>query len=355
MSRQVFLSHLLIIFVACLVFAGVLGLVSPEFYEQQLDRVTVLATQEWVWLRVTLQESQRRTVLLSLLVSFPVAALLAAGTAYFETQRVTEVVKRLAEGSRRVARGQYGERLEGRGDELGEIAHHFNQMAEALEQADENRRELIDAVVHEVRTPLSNLRSHAEALVDGVLSHEEVVEAITREVSILRRVTDDLLLVTRIEAGESVLETSPERPETLVADAFERFVHAFEDAGRSLRTEVPDALPAVCADRERVGQVFGNLLSNALLHAPGGDVVLRAEAVERGVQFSVVDSGLGVAEEHQPHLFRRFYRVDAARQGQRMGVGLTVAKGLVEAMDGEIGMKSEPGEGSVFFFTLPRA
>lgn len=358
MSRRIFLSHLFIILVTCLVFAGVLGLVSPEFYQRQLDNITVLATEEWLWLRVSLEEGQRRTVLLSLLVSLPFAALLAAGTAYWETRRISSAVEELAQGSREVAEGNYAKRLAERGDELGEIAHHFNQMARALERADEDRRQLINAVVHEVRTPLSNLRSHAEALADGVMSSEEVASVLVREVNMLHRITDDLLLVTRLAAGESAVQLSQEQPRDLVNDAFERFVHAFEDHGRTLNLTLPDVLPVVLADRERVGQVFGNLLTNALLYTPKGTaVVIGAEARRSGVRFFVSDDGPGISAEHRPHLFARFYRADAGRnrQDQRMGVGLTVAKGLVEAMDGTIGVESTSGEGSTFFFTLPRA
>ena len=356
MSRRIFLSHLLTILVACAVFAGVLGLVSPEFYRQQLDNITLLATQEWVWLRVTLEEGQRRTVLLSLLMSLPFAALLAAGTAYWETRRISSAVEELAQGSREVAEGNYGERLTERDGELGEIAHHFNQMATALERADEDRRQLIDAVVHEVRTPLSNLRSHAEALADGVMSQGEVVSVLVREVNMLHRITDDLLLVTRLAAGESAMQLSREQPRDLVSDAFDRFVHAFEDRDKTLRLEVADALGAVRADRERVGQVFGNLLFNALLYTSEGSTVkVGAEAQEGGVRFFVTDDGPGILAEHQPHLFERFYRADAGRSRQRMGVGLTVAKGLIEAMSGAVGVESKPEEGSTFFFTLPRA
>ena len=354
MSRRIFLSHLLTLSVACLVLAGVFNLVSPEFYRQQLDSVALLVTPEWVWLRVSLEHGQRRTVLLSLLVSLPISALFAAGTAYAETRRIASAVEKLAKGSREIARGRYGERLEIRGDELGALALHFNQMAAALQEADENRHQLVRAVVHEVRTPLSNLRGYAEALEDGVMTQGEVVEVISREVSLLRRVTDDLSLVTQIEAG-SALQLRPERPQDLIMDAYERFIHAFEDNGITLQIDAADALPSVSADRERVGQVLGNLLANALLYAPGGErVTLGAHsAAADEVQFFVSDEGPGVPHEQQPHLFRRFYRADAHEQG--MGIGLTVAKGLVEAMGGSIGVASEPGRGSTFFFTLRKA
>ena len=323
MSRRIFLSHLLTLSVACLVLVGVFNLVSPEFYRQQLDSVALLVTPEWIWLRVSLEAGQRRTVLLSLLVSLPISALFAAGTAYAETRRIASAVEKLAKGSREIARGRYGERLEMRGDELGALALHFNQMAAALQEADENHRQLVRAVVHEVRTPLSNLRGYAEALEDGVMTQGEVVEVIAREVSLLRRVTDDLSLVTQIEAG-SATQLRPERPRDLITDAYERFIHAFEDNGITLQIDAADALPSVSADRERVGQVLGN----ALLYAPGGErVTLGAHsAAADEVRFFVADGGPGVPHEQQPHLFRRFYRADTAAREQQ-GTGDRVNRG----------------------------
>jgi len=368
---RIFLSHLLSILVACLAFAGAVGLVSPEFYRRQLDTVFLLVTPEWAWLRVSLEEGQQRVMLLSLLASFPVSVLLAAGTAYFEARRITAAVRRLAEGSREIAEGRYGRRLEvGSQDELGAIALHFNRMAEALEGAARSRAEMIGAVVHEVRTPLAHLRSYAEALADGVLPAEEATRAIVREVSLLHRITDDLLLVARIEAGEVALQLAPHRPEELLADAQERFVHAYEDEGVGLEVALAKGLPQVRADRERAHQVLGNLLSNALYHTPtGGCVRVGAEPQGDGVRFFVADNGPGIPPEHLPHLFERFYRVDGradaqgdeqgdagrSRSHRRLGTGLTIAKGLVEAMGGSMWVESEPGRGSTFFFTLPSA
>ena len=357
--RRIFLSHLLTIFVTCAAFAAAVGVVSPGFYRDQLDSVLLLVTPEWAGLRLTLEKGQRRVILYSLLVAFPPAALLAAGTAYLETRRITAVVRRLADGSREITEGRYERRLEVKNrDELGDVARYFNRMAEALEGAAKSRARMVSTVAHELRTPLTNLRSHTEALVDGIFSAEEASAIITREVSILQRITDDLLLVARVEAGEVELRLAPQLPKVLLADAHERVVHAFEDKGVALEVPPAEELPAVRGDRERVGQVLGNLLSNALSHTPpGGRVALAVQAQGEVVRFSVADTGPGISPEHQPHLFRRFYRADAARKGgeHRLGVGLAVAKGLVEALGGRIWLESELGRGSTFFFTLPLA
>lgn len=356
--HRIFLGHLLTILVASLSFAAVIGLISPEFYRQQLDGIFLLVTSEQAWLRVSLEEGQQRVMLLSLLVSLPVAALVAAGTAYLETRRVVAAVRRLAEGSREIAKGRYGQRLEAKSnDELGAIALHFNKMAETLEGADRSRAQVVSVVAHELKTPLSTLRSYAEALEDGVVSRTEAAHAVTREVNALHRIADDLLLVARVEANEIGLRCVPCSPEDLLGEAWERFVHAFEDENVEFRRAEVGALPNVHADRERVAQVLGNLLSNALVHTPaGGRVALGAFVRGDAVAFFVQDSGPGISPDHQPHLFKRFYQVDltSSRKGRRLGVGLTIAQGLVEAMGGSIWVKSELGRGSTFFFSLPQ-
>lgn len=355
---RIFLGHLLTVVIACLAFAAAIWVISPEFYRQQLDSIFLLVTPQQASLRVRLEEGQQRVMLMSLLASLPVSVLLALGTAYLETRRVTAVVGRLAEGSREIAEGRYGRRLEVRSDdELGAIALHFNRMAEALEEADRSRAQMVGVVAHEIRTPLSNLRNHAEALSDEVLRPEEAVSTILREVSILQRITNDLLMVARVEARDVKLQLVPNAPQELVTDAHERFVHAFEDESVTLELEVAGTLPVVCADRERVGQVLGNLLSNAFRYTPpGGRVTMGAQLQGEFVQFSIADGGPGISTEHLPHLFERFYRVDpeSSRSDRHLGVGLTVAKGLVEAMGGNIWVESELGRGSTFFFTLPK-
>lgn len=354
---RVFTGHLLTILVTCSVLALAAGLVSPGFYEKQLNSVRLLVTPEFAWLRVSLEEGHRQTMLLSLIVAVPLAVLLAALTAWFETRRITAAVEELAEGSRDIAEGQYTKRLAARGaDELTAIAQHFNSMAQALEEAEGSRVRMIGTVAHELRTPLSALQGYSEALLDRFLPTDEAAQGIAREVSLLRRMTHDLLTVARVEGGEITLRPTPHAPRALLEEAYERFLYEFEAKGVGLRLEVPDPLPTMHADSERVSQVLGNLLLNALHHTPpGGCVSLKAEAGAGMVRFSVTDTGPGIPPEHQPHLFERFYRVDGARNRSDggMGVGLTVVRGLVEAMGGRVWLESEPGVGSTFFFALP--
>ena len=228
--------------------------------------------------------------------------------------------------------------------------------AEALEKVEKTRAELIGTVAHELRTPLAALQGYAEGLIDGVLSKEKAAEGILREVKAMRRLVEDLSLVSRVEAKAVEIRPRPLDPKGLLEEALARFQSAFQAKGVALSLEAQDPLPQVWADEERVLQVLANLLTNALRHTPqGGEVRLRAFRQGEAVAFQVADTGPGIPEEHLPHIFERFYRVDKARSRKEggSGVGLTVAKGLVEAMGGRIFVESRVGEGTTFTFTLP--
>ncbi|MCL6568659.1 MAG: HAMP domain-containing histidine kinase, partial [Meiothermus silvanus] len=254
--------------------------------------------------------------------------------------------------------GQYRNRLKVQGrDELAWLAQDFNRMAEALEKVEHSRIELIGSVAHELRTPLAGLQGYAEALADGVLPPEQAAHRIAHEVRAMRRLVEDLSLVSRVEAGAVEIRPQPLDPAEALRQAAERFELVFAEQRVALRLDVPPRLPPVWADLERLQQVLSNLLANALRHTPsGGEVVLQAGLVPSGVCFSVRDTGPGIPPEHQARVFERFYRVDSARSRQDggSGVGLTIAKGLVEAMGGTMGLRSEAGRGSTFWFTLPQ-
>lgn len=353
---RIFLSHLLAIVVACAVVAVAIGLISPEFYNQHIDSLMHTRRVEDPGLQGALEAGHKQLMLQALLVSLPSAVLLAAATAYLTTHRVVGVVRRLVEKSGEVAQGEYGKRLAVTGnDELAELARHFNHMAARLEETRESQAQFIGAVAHELGTPLTALQGYAEALLDGVMPPKRAARSISREVDGLRRVANDLLLVTQVETGTLELRCAAYQPEELVAEAHDRFLYAFEEKGVHLGVELTD-LPPVFADRERVGQVLGNLLANALRFTPkSGRVVLGVSAGDGEVRFSVTDNGAGIPPEARERVFERFYRGDAARrrEGGGTGVGLTVAKGLVEAMGGRMGLESEEGLGSTFFFSCP--
>jgi signal transduction histidine kinase len=292
----------------------------------------------------------------------------AAGAALvvsaFVSGRVVGPVQRLAAASRRVAGGHYAERVpanpDGPADELEDLAAGFNDMAAALEATERRRLELIGDVAHELRTPVATLEGYLEGLLDGVVTPEPATWArLHDEAGRLRRLIDDLQELSRAEARQFALQPRPAEPAAIVQAALGRLAGAFGEKGLTLRVDVAAALPRVQADPDRAVQVVTNLLTNALRYTSvPGTVDVAARPVNGAVEFSVVDTGVGVAAEHLPHLFERFYRVDRSRSRALggSGIGLTIARSLVEAMGGRIRAESAgPGEGTNFTFTLPVA
>ncbi|HBY93192.1 MAG: ATP-binding protein [Ardenticatenaceae bacterium] len=294
-----------------------------------------------------------------------VAALAATGAAVavsvFTTRRIVGPIQAMTRASRGIAGGDYHGRVQVPSqDELGILGQTFNRMAETLERTEQRRLALIGDVAHELRTPLSSIKSTMEGLVDGVLPAEPATFlSVQREVTRLQRLIDDLAQLSRAEAGQLLLERRAVAPAEVIRGAVDRLRPQFEDKGVRLRVDLPAELPHVWADPHRLTQVLLNLLGNALQYTrPGGQVTIRAWCEGRAVATAVQDTGIGIAPEHLAHLFERFYRVDKSRSraGGGSGIGLTIAKHLVEAHGGRIwATSSGPGQGSTFTFTLPVA
>jgi signal transduction histidine kinase len=184
-----------------------------------------------------------------------------------------------------------------------------------------------------------------------------LLEAASEDVGRLRALVDDLLDLSRIEAGRLELAPEPVAPAALVEDAIAAFAVPAEAAGLSLAADVTPGLPLALADVGRIRRVLANLLSNAVRHTlPGGHLAVRALADgPDAVRFEVEDTGEGIAPEDQARIFERFVQVAGSRAAGGSGLGLTLAKELIEAHGGAIGVTSKPGEGSLFWFTLPAA
>jgi histidine kinase len=301
----------------------------------------------------------RRTVNEVLVVAAAAATISAVVISVFVTRRIVRPIQAMQIASRRIAEGRYDERVQVVGeDELAELAQSFNRMVEQLAQTETRRRQLIGDVAHELRTPLSSLKSVLEGLQDGVLPAEPATFFnLQREVSRLQRLVQDLEELSKAEAGQIALEREATAPDTLVQMAVERLALQFEDKGVQLHTEFAPALPPVQVDPARMTQVLLNLLGNALHYTPaGGQVTVRAWADEHEVYVAVQDTGIGLTSEHLRHVFERFYRVDKSRSraGGGSGIGLTIARHLVEAHHGRLTAAS-PGldQGSTFTVTLP--
>ena len=244
-----------------------------------------------------------------------------------------------------------------RDDEVGEMARTFNAMAQGLEQAEAQRRGLMADVAHELRTPLANIQGYVEAIRDGVVEADEsTIDTLHEQVLRLAHLIEDLRLLALAEAG--ALRLDPQTGD--VADAARASVEAIrpraEAKGVVLTIATVGMIPPIAFDPERIGQVIGNLLENAVRHTPeGGSVGVTAEVIGTAVRVSVRDTGSGIPEDELANVFERFHRVDPSRTRATggVGLGLTIAKQLVEAHGGTIRVESTLGEGSQFSFDLP--
>lgn len=288
------------------------------------------------------------------------AALVAIGLGLLLARQISSPVRALTSAARGVASGDLDQRVVVHSrDELGELAAAFNAMAEAVDRQETLRRQMAADIAHELRNPLAIIQANLEAMLDGVrpLSVDAVAEA-HGETRLLARLINDLRDLSLAEAGQLPLQKRPTELGELARASVERFASRADNSGIDLEVEVPDGLPAVDVDPDRISQVLGNLLDNALRHTPpGGEVRVRIEPTEHEslVRATIRDTGPGVPEEHLPNVFERFYRADRSRTriGGGSGIGLAVVKQLVEAHGGQVWVESPPGQGAVFGLVLP--
>lgn len=271
---------------------------------------------------------------------------------------LTQPLRELTAATQAVARGALGRQVAVRSqDELGTLAASFNQMSADLARASALRRQMTADIAHDLRTPLSVILGYTEALREGKLpADQEIFETLHSEAQHLQRLVDDLRTLSLADAGELPLMRQPIAPRQLLDRAAAAYRAQAVERAIALEVTAPDALPAVEVDPERMAQVLGNLLSNALRYTPpGGRITLAAEAQDASVRLRVQDTGVGIAPEALPHIFERFYRADPARHAGdgSSGLGLAIARSIVEAHGGTITVASQPGQGTTFTITLP--
>jgi signal transduction histidine kinase len=275
------------------------------------------------------------------------------------SRQISQPYTDLTRAMRAIAAGDLDVRVAKRyAGEAGELTEAFNQMAGELARAREQRRNLTADVAHELRTPLSVIRARLEGVLDGVYpaSAEHLAPALDT-LELLAHLAEDLRLLALADAGQLTLDKRPADLNGLLQDAHVSFTPQAEDRGIALTLELPAALPPALVDPRRLAQVLGNLLSNALRHTPGGgQVTLSAKETGEGqMEVTVRDTGAGIAPEDLPYIFERFWRGDKsrARTSGGSGLGLTIARQLVELHGGRLWAESAPGQGTTFRFTLP--
>ncbi len=301
-------------------------------------------------------------VLLHVLISLVVVVLVGLAFSIYLSRAVGQAVDRVAAATRKLAKGDYSERVPERGvRELSELTRDINLLAASLDEARRARALATASVSHELRTPVTALRGYCDALKDGVLPWSDaVLQRMDLAVERLEHMARDLSALSRAEGNAYVdLAIRPLKAKDTLAEAAEAVRSAFDGAGvRLVLCDVPEQL-AVLADRVRLAEILENLLLNSLRHTPAGrDVILTATPAAGRLAFEVRDEGSGIKPEDLPHVMEPFYRGEGGSAGHTsrpgMGLGLAIARRLAEAMDGTLTIASPgPGQGAVAKVSLP--
>jgi len=338
---------------------AVAAIVGPPLFREHLHRAGVPADSVEEF---HAEEAYGYATVISIGVAVVVSALVALAVSFYVSRRLQRSVTEVATAAKVIAKGQYDIRVSPPrlGDDFDALAIAFNQMASRLQTVDSTRQRLFGDLAHEIRTPVAVLEAYIEALEDGVRTLTPATAAMLRDqTKRLVRFAEDVAALANAEESSFSLSRNMidvrEVARRCTAAAQERY--QAKDVAILLRE--PHQLPAVWADEQRLAQVIGNLLDNALLHTPsGGAVVLTCARTEECATITVADDGEGIAAEHLPRIFERFYRADSARDRGHggAGLGLAIAKALVEAHGGTISVASAgPGLGATFTVALPVA
>jgi signal transduction histidine kinase len=322
-----------------------------------------------VWVTARLMFASEHDLLLAtVLLLF--AGGIAMSVGYFLSAALTDRIVNLSQAAEEVAKGRFAARAVVAGnDEMARLARTFNQMAGQLETAakrqselDMLRRNLIAWAGHDLRTPLASIRAIVEALADGVVEDPDTVHrylnTAQREIRSLSLLIDDLFELAQIEAGGLHLELRPNSLSDLISDTIESFSELAARQEVALDASAEPGVDPVLMDARQIGRVLANLLGNALRHTPaGGTVQVQAARTGEHVLVKISDTGEGMGAEDLPHIFERFYRAEKSRSRATggAGLGLAIAKGIVEAHGGQIDVESATGQGTRFSFTLPAA
>ncbi len=295
-------------------------------------------------------------ITLALFVAALGGTLIALLLGFLVARTLTRPLNELTLATRALARGQLDQQVPIRSqDELGELARSFNQMSADLNRANQLRRQMTADIAHDLRNPLTVIGGYLESLRDGVLKPSpERFETMYSEVQHLQHLVDDLRTLSLADSGELRIHRQPVGAAELLAKVAAAYQHQADQQNIALTVNVGVGLQAINVDAERMEQVLGNLVSNALRYTPdGGQIRLSAHPEAGAVLLAVEDNGSGIQPEAIPHIFERSYRGDPSRAGNESGLGLAIAKSIVELHGGKIRVESKPEAGSRFLITIP--
>ena len=319
-----------------------------------------------VWFSARMMFASAHDLLLAIIL-LVFASGIAMVLGYFLSSTVTERIQLLKGAAEKLAEGDLQTRVPVQGhDEVSMLAATFNQMAEQLQAADQKqreleslRRDLIAWVSHDLQTPLTSIRAILEAVTDGVVDDPETVKrylnTAQRDVRNLSALIDDLFQMAQLDAGGFPLQRAESSLGDLVSDTLESFTELAKQHEVSLEGNVDSDVDPVMMDTLAIGRVLNNLISNALQHTSGGRVSVWVRRMMQGVEVTVSDTGAGIRAEDLPHIFERFYRGEKSRSRATggAGLGLAIARGIVQAHGGDIRVESQTGKGTQFTFHIP--
>ncbi len=321
-----------------------------------------------VWMTARLMFTSEHDLLLATVLLLFASGITIALGLFFSTT-LSERIGLLDQTAQAIARGNLSVRvaIPGR-DELGILASTFNEMANQLQAADQKqreldnlRRDLIAWVSHDLQTPLASIRAVIEALADGMVEDPQTVQrylrTTQRDINSLSTMIDDLFQMAQLDAGGIPLNKEQCSLSDLISDTLESFSELAARQGVTLEGKVTAGVDPVFLDIARIGRVLNNLVSNALRYTPsGGKVEVLAAPGKSGILVEVKDTGEGIPPEDLPHIFDRFYRGDKSRNRTTggAGLGLAIARGIIEAHGGHISAENRPDAGTKFEFTLPK-
>lgn len=320
-----------------------------------------------VWFSAQMMFASEHDLLLAI-VLLVFAGGMAMALGYFLSSTVTERIGQLKNAAEKLAQGDLKTRVAVNGrDEVASLAVTFNQMAEQLQAADNKqreleslRRDLIAWVSHDLQTPLTSMRAILEALSDGVVEDPETVKrylhTAQRDVNSLSALIDDLFQMAQLDAGGFPLNRADASLGDLVSDTLESFTQLAKGRAITLEGNVDSDVDPVHMDTQAIGRVLNNLIGNALRHTPAnGRVSVWVRRVNQRVEVTVSDTGEGIQADDVPHIFEHFYRGEKSRSRATggAGLGLAIARGIVQAHGGDIRVESETGKGAQFTFYIP--
>lgn len=329
---------------------------SPQFFVLRLEQlekkgfITVRSAK--TYLIEGFQTAWNRSTVWSLIVGGSTAG----GVSYWLTKRIMKPLKQMKEITQNFAAGDWDKRMPNSEiPELNQLSVSFNRMASSLEGVETRRRELVSDLTHELRTPLTVVRGYLEELASGdIESSPELYLSLVRETKRLERLTHDLQELSKAEAGYLSINLKPVNLLPLLKYLVEKFADQLLDDGPMLLLDCPQELPLVLADLDRTEQVLVNLIGNAIRYTEKGSISVKCWQDKKKLWIAVIDTGVGIAAEDLPHIFERFWRADRSRSSYSggSGIGLAIARRLVELQGGKMKVESEINKGSTFKFYL---